>query len=352
MMDDKKKSSSIQHPSSNIGRAAAWGITDGGAGMVAQVKALATALDIKPEMKKIVVRAPWAWLPNIFYATKLRSLMMPYFISPASDSLAPPYPDLIISCGRRAAMVAMGLREHIEQHRLPKTPYFIHILDPYVNAKYFDLLIAMEHDRLAPAPKLITTRFALHAITPKILDEARQHFALRFAAYPKPLIAVLLGGSTNKYSLSNNAMKGVIASLKRLLAQTQGSLLITSSRRTGEKNTAMLRQAFADSGRVYIYDFVEKNPYLGMLALADTIIVTNDSVNMMSEACATGKPVYLLPLAGHIYTRPARFAAQLLRDGIARPLGGKLEKWGYKVENEMGRLAEEIKQRLACHPRA
>ncbi len=85
---------------------------------------------------------------------------------------------------------------------------------------------------------------------------------------------------------------------------------------------------------------------MGMLALAETIIVTNDSVNMMSEAHATGKPLYILPLPGHANTKPARFAETLIRSGIARPLGSKLENWNYPVEDEMARLAAEVKAAL------
>ena len=92
---------------------------------------------------------------------------------------------------------------------------------------------------------------------------------------------------------------------------------------------------------------LKKNPYMGMLALADYVIVTNDSVNMMSEAAATGKPVYIMSLPGHSGTKQARFADGLIHDGIARPLAGKLESWHYEVSDEMEKLAAEVKRRLA-----
>jgi len=318
--------------------ASCWGLTDGSAGMVAQVKALAVALQLDVEMKKIALRKPFVYLPNIVYGSPLRHFIVPYFMAPESDALPEPLPEVIISCGRRAALVSMGLRAH-KRNRATR---FIHIQDPQVSARYFDQVVAMKHDKITGS-NVIKTRFALHAITPAVLTQAREQFAPRFASYAKPRVAVLLGGSTNKYTLSKGAMARVIMSLQQLMQQHEGSLLITPSRRTGEDNIRMLQQTFAANPNVYVYDFSGDNPYMGMLALADVIIVTNDSVNMMSEALATGKPTYLLPLPGHASTKPSRFADALIADNLARPLGHTLEEWSYTISDEMEKLAVTIK---------
>jgi mitochondrial fission protein ELM1 len=251
-------------------------------------------------------------------------------------------PDLVISCGKRGAMAALGLRAHYPDAKTR----FIHIQDPRIDPRYFDLVVAMAHDKVN-APNVLKTRFALHTVTPQALQGAALHFAPRFAGYGRPLAAVLLGGSTHKYRMTEAAMRAIIASLQRLLDHSPCSLLITPSRRTGGGYIEMLNQAFAGNPRVYVYDFCGENPYMGMLALADAIIVTDDSVNMMSEACATGKPLYILPLAGHVDTKPERFAAQLLHDRIARRLDGALETWPYEVIDEMSGLAQEIKERFS-----
>ncbi len=310
-----------------------WGITPGAAGMVAQVKALALALGVVPEMKEITVKQPWAALPNAIHAEVLKP-WIPRYVSPP---LAGERPDLVISCGRRGAIAAMGLRA-------PGTRV-IHIQDPQCSARHFDLVVAMEHDKIR-GDNVITTRFALHSVTPDALEKAKTQFLPYFAAYARPYVSVLLGGSTNKYTLTESAMQGVIAMLKRVLDKTSGSLLITPSRRTGEKNIALLKAAFARNPRVYIYGGTGDNPYMGMLALADYLIVSNDSVNMMTDAYATGKPLYLLPLPGHEGTKPAAFGAGLVRDGIARLAGESLEVWDYPVKDEMVALAGEIKKRL------
>jgi mitochondrial fission protein ELM1 len=317
-----------------------WGITDGSAGMVAQVRALAFALGIEVEMKRIALRPYYRIIPNAVYAAGHKYAILERALDKKrSDAIAPPWPDLVISCGRKGALIAMGISKAAAQTKC------INIQDPRVPSYHFDVVVAMRHDAISGG-NVLKTRFALHRITPVLLAGARERYGAYFSAYAKPHIAVLLGGSTNKYTLTAKAMKKVISQLEQLLAAHSGSLLITPSRRTGEKNIAMLRQAFAGNDRVYCYDFSEENPYLGLLALADTIVVTNDSVNMMSEAHATGKPLYILPLPGHRGTKPSQFADGLLRDGIARPLGATLESWSYPASDEMARVAQEIKNRL------
>lgn len=320
-----------------------WGITAGSAGMKAQVASLAAALGVVPEMKTVTIKKPWVGLPNMFYEGWLQSFVIPHLVEKGSDTLTPPWPDLVISCGRRGAIVTLGLR-HLLHKQKAKTR-FIHIQDPYVHPECFDLIVAMEHDEIT-ASNVIKTRFALHAINSTLLDVAATRFAPQFAAYPKPYVAVLLGGSTNKYTMDEAATRQAIAALTHVLERSKGSLLITPSRRTGEKNMALLREAFTGNPRVYFYDFVGDNPYMGMLALADTIIVTNDSVNMMSEAHATGKPLYILPLPGHVGTKPVRFAERLIEEGVARPLSTPLATWSYVVDKEVERIAADIKQRL------
>jgi uncharacterized protein len=260
----------------------------------------------------------------------------------------PPWPDLVISCGRKGALAAMGMRYLAQQVPGIKTR-FIHIQDPQVTSDHYDMVIAMAHDKITGA-NVIKTRFALHAVTPQGLEAACAQFAPQFAPYAKPYIAVLLGGSTNKYTLKRRYMHKMIEELKRTLSQSSGSLLITPSRRTGKSNVALLKESFAfaeGDNKAYVYDFTGENPYAGMLALADFIIVTNDSVNMMSEAYATGKPVYILPLPGHRGTKPARFAEALIRDGLAKPLTLPLTSWEHPIHNEMNALRDKVREKLA-----
>jgi mitochondrial fission protein ELM1 len=320
-----------------------WGITDGSAGMSAQVQALAGALGINVQMKKVRIKRSAVWLPNTFFDGPTARLIVPYLLEKGSDRLEAPWPDMVITCGRRAAIAALGLKAHIGKEAPTR---FLHIQDPQVRPQNFDLIVAMEHDRIR-APNVIKSPYALHKITPSLLENARMRFEPRFRGYPYPLVAVMLGGSTNKYTLTENAMGKVIDELNNLLENIEGTLLITPSRRTGERNVTMLEHAFSHHPRVYIYDGKEENPYMGLLAMADHLVVSNDSVNMMSEARATGKPLYILTLPGHKGTKPARFAQRLKKEGSARLLGNVLESWNYEVRDDMARLAIAVRERLS-----
>lgn len=318
-----------------------WGITDGSTGMVSQVRALAAALGLAPEMKTIHLKTMFSWQPNAMYAAGFKHLILDYALDTSqSDSLTEPWPDLVISCGRRAALIAMGMH-----HANRAGTRFIHIQDPHCPPSNYDLVVAMAHDKIH-GPNVLKSHFALHSITPEVLATARAKFESRFAAYASPRVAVLIGGSTNKYELDAKAMRAALDALQAFQQGAGATLLITPSRRTGEENIKMLQARFAGNSKAFVYDGQGENPYMGMLALADAIIATNDSVNMMSDAHATGKPLYILPFAGHKKTKPARFAEKLIKDGIARPLGKTLEQWHYTDGHEMMHLAAAVKKHL------
>ena len=130
------------------------------------------------------------------------------------------------------------------------------------------------------------------------------------------------------------------------LAQRGFGLAITTSRRTGAAATAQLRARLEPLG-AYIWDGKGENPYFGLLALADVVIVTSDSVSMVSEAAFSGKPVHVFELEGG----SAKFARfhQALRDaGISRPFRGAIERWVYTPPDDTARAAAEIRRRYAA----
>ena len=135
---------------------------------------------------------------------------------------------------------------------------------------------------------------ALHRITPQKLAGEAPRWAEAFASIPQPRIAVLLGGANSRYRFGEAEARELAGQLKALAGQGYG-LLITGSRRTGEANLAIFREALAGCA-AFISDGGGDNPYFGMLAHADAFIVTCDSVNMITEACSTGKPVHVAPL--------------------------------------------------------
>ncbi len=310
-----------------------WGITDGSAGMQSQVEGVLQAFAQPYEIKVCKRKKPWVWLPVACYVGALKQL--------EGEPLSPPWPDAVVTSGRRSAPIGLAIKAASGGHTKA-----IHLTDPRGCRRRFDLIVAMAHDP-AEGDNVIHTHFALHRLTPEMLRLAASKWQPRFAYLPRPYAVVLIGGTTRYYTLTADAVRFIINELHGLMEREACSLLITPSRRTGAEGLELLRKAFEGDRRVYLHGLEGENPYTGMLGLADHVIVTDDSVNMMSEASATGKPLHILHLPGHSDTRPARFAQRLIAEGVARKLEFGLASWNYGVPDEMGRVTTEIRRLLA-----
>ncbi|WP_069187548.1 mitochondrial fission ELM1 family protein [Pararhodospirillum photometricum] len=312
-----------------------WALTTGEAGNISQAHGLAAALG-RPWVARVGhIPAPWRWLPSPWGARA----GLKRVLGPGSDSLAPPWPAMIIACGRRAATLSLAVRAAAG----PDRPVLIQLLDPQVSPRHFDLVIAPEHDGLR-GPNVLTTLGALHRLTPARLAEGARVWAERFAALPSPRVAVLIGGASGAYRFGPEDADRLASQLAALAAEGVG-LMVTLSRRTGAANAARLRAALAPLG-AYVWDGSGPNPYDGMLALADAVMVTEESVSMLSEACFTGKPVLALPLPGGS-ARFARFHHALIERGHVRRFTGTLELWTPPAPlDEPSRLAEELNRRF------
>jgi mitochondrial fission protein ELM1 len=128
-----------------------------------------------------------------------------------------------------------------------------------------------------------------------------------------------------------------------------GGLAVTISRRTGDENARILRDHL-QAVPLFFWDGMGENPYLGLLGLADAFVVTSDSVSMVSEACATGKPVHVFDM-GETHRKLRQFHKTLMEDGITRPFAGIIEQWSYDAPNETEKIATIVRDRL-CQTRA
>lgn len=309
-------------------------ITDGSVGMEAQGIAVAEAVGLHFTLKRVRPKAAMRLIPaplQILIPAKalLRAVE-------SNEALEPPWPRLIISIGRRSVPIALAIK------RLSGA-YALHIQNPKVPARLFDLVAAPVHDNFE-GPNVITTFGAVHNVTPERLAKAGQSFAPRIAALPYPRIAVLLGGESQAFSFPPDVATSLGAKLANLVRETGGSLLVTPSRRTPANTLSALASAIEDTPH-FIWDGTGDNPYFAFLSLADAIVVTEDSVNMVTEAAGTGKPVYVQALPGHS-TRLSRFHALMRERGVTRPFEGHLEQWSYAPVNDTERVASTIRHAL------
>ncbi len=311
--------------------ATCWVLSEGHAGMENQCRGLAEAVGIAPEVKRIRPRAPWVWLPPGWWPMPFAAL------GEGSDRLEPPWPDLLITCGRRSVPYALAIR------RLSGGKTFtIHIQDPHVAPSRFDMLAPPRHDGME-GPNIFPTTGALHRVTAERLAAEAAAWAPKVAHLPRPYIAVLIGGSNGSYRIDPEVIDGWCRRLCTI-AIAQGSLLVTPSRRTGAENIDRLIAGVTEVP-AQVWNLEGENPYFGYLGLADYAVVSPDSVSMVSEACATGKPVHVLPLAGGTRKFQA-FHRHMREAGYTRPLGERLESWTYPPLDDTADVAREIARRL------
>jgi len=308
-----------------------WVLHDGKAGMASQALGLAEATGFRFVEKRLSARRPWAWLPPQLWIAPLRA------VSETGVTLAPPWPDLVIGCGRHTAMPALAIRRASGGHS-----FAAQIQDPRVGHDEFDLLFVPEHDRLR-GPRIEVTRGAIHRVTQaRLAAELRRFPAL--AGLPRPILGVLIGGSNRSYRLSLDRLATIADAVAGILRADGGAAVVTPSRRTGAAGIALLRQRLAGLP-AEIWDGAGDNPYYAYLAAADALLVTADSVSMVSEAAATGKPVHILELAGGD-AKFARFHQAMREAGITRPFAGHIESWSYVPPDDTARAGGLLRDRV------
>jgi hypothetical protein len=235
-----------------------------------------------------------------------------------SDALEPPWPDLVIAAGRRTAPVARWIRE-----RSRGRTRLVHLgRKGGDRAEHFDLVATPAYCRLFPHPRRVETCAPLHSVTPARLAEARRRWRERLAPLPVPRIAVLVGGSSGQYRFDAARAARLGAEVARLARELGGSVLATTSRRTSRAARDAFCAALGPDAFVYRAGDPGENPYLGLLAWADAVVVTADSESMLAEAASTGRPISVYPLAERWSFGWLRWPRErVLARALARPAG-------------------------------
>ena len=322
-----------------------WVISDGTAGMLSQCLALLRIMGLDGED----IRAVPTPLLRAF-PTLARIPGWQLTLGRAPDWLKMnQWPDLCITCGRRMAGISIGVRR-----RSGGKTKTIHIQDPKVDPRHFDLLITPRHDDIAADVDLrsgdvrsgglsnvLATTGALNRLSEEEIDEAAAEVA---AAWPEVFGAsrtvggsagkdkratVMVGGHNRRYKAGEREFTQLADQLAAFAELTGAKLVLVPSRRTPKKGVRLLRERLAGAlgaEAVWVWDgdltggSGAINPYPGVLGLADFIIVTSDSVNMTSEAAITGKPVLtaeMVPETGRI----AKFHEMMRSGGHTADLG-------------------------------
>ncbi|RAO76730.1 mitochondrial fission ELM1 family protein [Dyella jiangningensis] len=257
-----------------------WVITDAAAGNQRQALALAQRLEMPVRHLQLEPGAPWSWLSPRLTIGALSALS-----SAQRQQFAAPWPTVAIGCGRMSALYTRLLRR-LGGGRC----YTVQILDPRIDPTHWDTVIAPRHDRLS-GPNVLQPLGSLNPVDDDWLQDGRDADP-GFAELPRPRVGVLLGGPRQGVVFDDNAITRLADRLLARQRQEGGSLLVLASRRTPRSLMTLMRQRLAGmQGLVWSGQDDGSNPYPGVLGWADRLVVTPDSVNMLSEACAVGCPV-------------------------------------------------------------
>lgn len=207
--------------------------------------------------------------------------------------------------------------------RLPNRPR-IQVQHPRLESRRFDLIVANQHDELT-GPNVMVVRTAMHRMTPARLAAAAAAWGPVFGHLPRPLVAVLVGGSNGRFRLGAREGAALGEQLTAMMRRDGVGVALTPSRRTGAAALAALRGALPPAG-AWVWDGSGENPYAGLLACADAIVATIDSISMVSEACATAAPVLLAGLPGRS-RRIGLFLEGLRAAGRVRDFAGRFAAW-------------------------
>lgn len=313
-----------------------WVLADDRAGNVGQVLGVAEALGLPFAVKQVRYSA-LGGLPNALRGASLLGVT-----AETRAALVAPWPKLVIAAGRRTAPVARWIKRHSGAR-------LVQVMDPGPGGRdEFDLIAVPNHDGHAPAGNnVLRVTGAPHRVTAAKLAEAALLWRPRFDL-PRPWVALIVGGATRRRPFTAAMAAELGANVAALAGRAGGSVLLTTSRRTGAKAEAALLNAIPEPRFVHRWGATGDNPYFGLLALADAVVVTGDSVSMACEACAAPAPVYLYAPDGWAAPKHARLHAELAQLGLARRLTGSeiFDPATHPPLNAAQDIARVIRERL------
>lgn len=325
-MQDPIAQSADAAPAS-LARVTGLALTPGYAGNEVQCIGVLEALGIEPVVKRVSLGLPWRWLA-------------PHGPAQPQADIALPWPDLLLASGRRAVPHARMIRR-----RSGGRTFVAFLQNPRVSPENFDLVWVPRHDGLA-GDNVVATLTSPHRLTPARLAAAAEAHAPKVAHLPRPLVCVLVGGSSGSFRLGRPEAERLGEDLALFAARHCCGLLVTPSRRTGRDIVAILQARLADAPAV-VWNLEGDNPYFGHMGLAEAFVVTCESANMLGEAAFTGKPLYAYRLPGG-NQRFARLHAEMKEHGALRWFDGGFESWTYPPLDATLTVAAAIRERFAA----
>ena len=290
-----------------------WALMDNRRGSVGQALGVIDALPGHFEViEKKLTYNKLSGLPNW-----LRGRTLIGIDSKSKKEISAPWPDYVLSISRRTAPVARYIKKQNPTTKL------IQLMHPgNTGLRDFSLVVVPEHDKnKGSAANIHYIVGCPHRITPEFLANAKKIWEDKFARLPHPRTALIIGGAIKGKPFSAENALALGEAVKKLKDQIGGSLLITTSRRTGREPEKIIMEQLKNIPQFsYLWGDTSENPYSGFLACSDNIVVTGDSVSMCCEATGSGKPIYLFTGKNWLTPKHLRFVKSLCDSGCATTL--------------------------------
>ena len=283
----------------------------------AQVEIIAEALGLPFEVRRVLPKPQFVlgkpgFKPSLYHLDLERS-----------DKLEPPWPDFILTIGRRPSMAALWIQEQSQGHSR-----IILLGRPKKWIERFALVIVPGQYQVPPGDNVLQLNLPLMRPNEAAVASAAAHWKQRFDTLERPITAMFVGGQTKPFRFDAEAATELIETAARMRRQSGGTLYISTSRRTPPEVVETLQNKLDPDTVLYCWapDSSQDNPYLALLGLADRFIVTGDSVSMLVEVARRGKPlaIFALPYQRDLATRLRRVLTNAGRGGAP---GGAPAGW-------------------------
>ena len=306
-------------------------LTEGFHGMISQVEGLAKALDLDFIHEKIELNNFWKLFPPKI--TPVKNFVF-------KNELGHEF-NIVISCGRKSVIPSLYLKNKYKNKIIN-----IHVQDPKVSLSNFDFIIAPKHDSLF-GENVVTSKGAIHYLTNDELIENENYLKPRIDPQKK-IISFIIGGPNKYYDYNDKIIDEIFLKIENNFIKNNYQAIIIPSMRT-PKNIIEKAKNYFDKNQIIVFD-VDKKAYLSALKLADHIVVTCDSISMISEAAITGKPIYVVQMPSIKSNQRFKEFFNLFESlNIIKNLDSAVEKWDYEKLDETNRISGYIKDKIKDH---
>ena len=264
------------------GKITVWCLLGRKAGDNTQVLALARELGFD-FVEKHILAQPWELAAHLGLRITLAGIDRAN-----SSALQAPWPDLVISAGRRNEPVARWIKQ-----QSGGSTRLVHIGRPWAPLSSWDLVVTTPQYFLPEQANILHNTLPLHRMPQRVLASAAERLLPQLVDLPRPWIVLLMGGDSGRFVMTTEKGRRLGVLANDLAVAAGGSLLVTDSPRTPTAAGDALQEQLKGPHFCHRWDDEGDNPYLGLLAVADAFVVTGESMSMLGEAAAMSRPLFI-----------------------------------------------------------